>query len=312
VAEGGAGFQGRHVVALLVLACAALAAGGIYWFRTPKISPPSNLVDYLPSANASLIYVDVDAMRRSGILALVAGSKAAEDPDYQQFVNATKFDYRQDLDAIAGAFKDGRIYFALRGRFHWDSLKNYATSQGGSCHNDYCVVPGSQPDRRISFYPLQSGVMAMAIGPDDFAAYQVTPQTAKSKVTPPKDPMWAIIPAGSIQNMGSLPAVAKAYVPALQSAQQIEFSMHADSSNQLQLGIQISCKDAVAASALVTQLDAITKAFRQELEKTHRKPDPADLTGVLVAGTFRRTEREVSGGWTIPKAFVDAMASGAY
>jgi hypothetical protein len=103
----------------------------------------------------------------------LAGSKAVEEPDYQQFVNETKFDYRQDLDAIAAAFKDGKVYFALRGRFHWKDLKDYAARQGGSCHGDFCVVAGSQPNRRISFYPLKRDVLAMAIGPDDFAAYQL-------------------------------------------------------------------------------------------------------------------------------------------
>jgi hypothetical protein len=113
----------RQIIALLLVAC-ALAAGAIYWFhRTHSPALPSDLVVLLPRSNASVVYLDVDAMRRSGILSLLAGSKAIEEPDYQQFVSETKFDYRQDLDAIAAAFKDGKVYFALRGRFHWKNLK---------------------------------------------------------------------------------------------------------------------------------------------------------------------------------------------
>ncbi len=273
---------------------------------------PSDLVVLLPTSNASVVYIDVNALRRSGILDLVAGSKAVEDADYQQFVNETKFDYRQDLDAIAAAFKDGKVYFALRGRFHWKNLKDYAARQGGSCHSDFCVVAGSQPNRRISFYPVKRDVLAMAIGPDDFAAYQVTSQSVKLALAPPTEPMWALIPAAALQTMDSLPAAAKAYVPALQGAEQILLSIGADPANQLQLGVQVTCKDATAASALLTQFEGTTSALGRAFSKVNRKPDPADLSGVLVAGTFHRSERQVYGAWPIPRAFVDAIAGGAY
>jgi len=307
--------QRRQIVALSVAACAIAGAAG-YWYHARGPAPPWNLVSYLPADNASVIYIDVEAMRRSGILTLVAGSKAVEEPDYRQFVDETKFDYRQDLDAIAAAFKDGNIYFALRGRFHWKNLKDYAARQGGSCHGDFCVVAGSQPNRRISFYPLQRGVLAMAISPDDFAAYQVAIQPVKLSLTPPKEPVWALIPAVALQKLAvqkidALPAAAKAYVPALQGAQQIMLSIGADPASQLKFGLQVTCKDATAASVLLTQLEAATSALREVLSKVKQKPDPADFSGVLVAGAFHRTERQVYGTWPIPRAFVDAIA-GAY
>jgi hypothetical protein len=301
--------QRRHIVALSVAACAIAGAVG-YWYHARGAARAPSLASYLPADNASVIYIDVDALRRSGILNLVAGSKAVEEPDYQQFVNETKFDYRQDLDAVAAAFKDGKVYFALRGRFHWKDLKDYAARQGGSCHSDFCVVAGSQPNRRISFYPLKHDVIAMAIGPDDFAAYQIASASKKLELAPPKEPVWALIPAVALQRMDSLPVAAKAYVPALQGAEQILFSMGADPAQQLQLGVQVTCKDAMAASALLTQFEGTTNALRQVLSKMNRKPDSADLNGVLVAGTFHRSERQVYGAWPIPKAFVDALTGG--
>jgi hypothetical protein len=304
-------FQVRQLIALFVVAC-ALGAGGIYWFRARSAARPSSLVVYLPTTNASVVYIDVDAMRHSGILGMVAGSKAAEEPDYRQFVNDTKFDYRQDLDAIAGAFKDGRVYFALRGRFHWNNLKDYAVRQGGSCHNDFCVLAGSQPNRRISFYALKPDVMAMAIGPDDFGAYQVANESGKLALAAPKEPVWALIPAVALQTMDLLPAAAKAYVPALQGAEQIVFSMDSGRDQQLRLAVHVVCKDVPAASMLLTQLEVTTKTMRELLAREKRRPDPADLSGVLVAGSFRRDDRQVYGAWPIPKAFVDAIAGSAY
>jgi hypothetical protein len=291
---------------LLVVACAL--AVGVFWFRPRAAVHPGDLVAYLPAANASVVYIDVDALRRSGMLDMLAGSKTAEEPDYRQFVQETKFDYRQDLDAVAAALKDGRIYFALHGHFHWSNLRDYAQRQNGSCHNDFCVVQGSQPNRRISFYPLKRDVLAMAIGPDDFGAYQVANQPGKPAVVQPRDPMWAIIPSASLQSMDALPAAAKAYMPALQGADEIVFSIGAAQDRQLQLGLHVTCKDATAASALLTQFQTITKALQDLLARQRQKPDPADFGGVLVAGTFRRDERQVYGAWPIPKAFVDAIA----
>jgi hypothetical protein len=303
-------FQLRQLVVLLLVVC-ALAAGGIYWFRLRSAGRPSDLVAYLPTANASVLYIDVDALRRSGILGMVMGSEAAEEPDYQQFVGETKFDYRQDLDAVAAALKDGRTYFALRGRFHWNNLRDYAGRHGGSCHNDFCVLAGSQPNRRISFYLLKPDVMAMAIGPDDFGAYQVKNESGQVALPSPKEPVWALIPAGALESMDALPAAAKAYVPALQGAEQIVFSIGANPAQQLQLGVNVTCKDAPAATALVAQFEGTTKALRELLARQRQKPDPADLSRVLVAGSFRRDERQVYGAWPIPKAFVDAIAVSA-
>ena len=288
-----------------------LVAGGVYWLRARRAAPPSDLIAYLPSANASVIYIDVDALRRSGILDMVVGPKTAEEPDYQQFVGETKFDYRQDLDAVAAALKDGRTYFALRGRFHWSNLRDYAGRHGGSCHNNFCVVAGSQPNRRISFYLLKSDVMAMAIGPDDFGAYQVTRESGKLALPMPKEPVWALIPSEALGGMDALPSAARAYVPALQGAERILLSVGTDPAQQLRLGVHVTCKDAPAATALVTQFEATTKALRELLARQPQKPDPADLSGVLVAGSFRRDERQVYGAWPIPRAFVDAVAANA-
>ncbi|MGP0074095.1 MAG: hypothetical protein ACLPWF_19455 [Bryobacteraceae bacterium] len=299
--------QRRQIVALSVAACAIAGAAG-YWYHARGAARPSNLVSYLPAAGASVVYVDVDTLRRSGILDMLAGSKTAEEPDYQQFVRETKFDYRQDLDAVAAALKDGRTYFALRGRFHWENLADYVVRQGGSCHNGFCVLEGSQPNRRISFYLLKPDVMAMAVGPDDFAAYQVTSASGKLRLTVPQDPVWALIPAAALESIDTLPVAAKAYVPALQGAEQIVFSVGADPNRQLRFDLHVICKDPAAATALLTQFETITKALREVLARQHQKPDPADLSEVLVAGSFRRDERQVYGAWPLPRAFLEAIA----
>lgn len=303
--------QRRGIVALSVAVC-VIGGAAAYWYTTRVTGTPSQLVADLPTTGASVIYVDVAALRRSGILGMLESSKTSEEPDYQQFVRETNFDYRHDLDAVAAALKDGRTYFALRGRFHWKNLSDYAVRHGGSCHNDFCVTPGSQPNRRISFYLLKSNVLAMAVGPDDFAAYQVAANSAKVLPVTPAEPVWALIPAAALQSADTLPSAAQAFVPALKGADQIVFSLGANSAQQLELALHVTCKDPAQAATLVTQLETVTKELRDVAAHQRQKPDPADLSALLVAGNFRRDERHVYGTWPIPKAFVDAVAGSVY
>ena len=50
---------------------------------------------------------------------------------------------------------------------------------------------------------------------------------------------------------------------------------------------------------------------RQWIAREHQQANPADLSGVLVGGTFHREDRRVEGQWPIPEAFVKAITGGA-
>lgn len=303
-------FQVWQLAVLLILVCAA-AIAGIYLFRTRGGSTPKELASYLPSSNATLLYVDVDAIRRSGILNMIVGSKAAQELEYQHFVDETLFDYREDLDAVAAAFRDGQVFFALRGRFHWKNLMAYAVRQGGTCHNSFCSVPGSRPNRRISFYPIRSNIMALAVSTDDSAAYQITRKSARLAVNVPDQPAWLLVPAMALQNPDSLPAGTRAYASALRNAQEIVFTLGPEG-DHLQIALNVSCRDADSASALLLDLESTTSTLRKWLEREHQKANPGDLSGVLVAGTFRREDRKVYGQWPIARAFVESLTDSSY
>lgn len=303
-------FQPWQLAVLLIIVCIA-AVWGIYTLRLRGGTSPSDLVSYLPTANATVVYIDVEALRRSGILAMIAGSKAAEDLEYRQFVDETQFDYRQDLDAVAAAFKDGQVFFALRGRFHWKNLMDYTKRQGGSCRNGFCSVNGSQPQRRISFYPLKANIMAMATSGDDFAAYQITRNAGKLAVAPPTDPAWAVVPAAALKNADSLPSGTKAYASALADADQIVFTIGPDG-DHLQLALQVTCRDAEGASTLLKDFENTTDTLRKWIAREHQQANPADLSGILVAGAFRREDKRFYGKWPVSRAFVDSVTSGSF
>ncbi len=299
-------------LAVLLAGICLLAVLGFYLFRTRGGSHPADLVAYLPTANATLAYIDVDSLRRSGVLNMIAGSKAAQDLEYRQFLDATMFDYRQDLDAVAAAFKDGQVFFALRGRFHWKNLMDYAVHQGGSCHNSFCTMESSRPHQRISFYPARSNVMALAISPDDFAAYQIARKSGRLAHTPPSQPIWVLVPSLALRNSATLPAGTKAYASALaQSADDVMLTV-GPQDDHLALSLDVACRDVPAASALLADLENNTETLRKWIVREHQQANPADLSGVLVAGAFRREGQRVFGQWPISRAFVDALVGESY
>ena len=294
-----------------MLICVGTLAG-IYLYRTRGGSNPSELVAHLPIANATVVYIDVGAIRRAGILDMIAGSKAAADLEYQQFVDDTLFDYRQDLDAIAAAFKDGQVFFALRGRFHWKNLMDYTIRQGGGCHNSFCSIKGSQPQRSISFYPVKPDLMALAMSSDNLAAYQVTRKIGKLALTPPSQPVWVLVPSLALRNPDALPAGTKSYATALAGkAEEILFSLGPEG-DHLAVSLDVSCRDAESASTLLVDFENTTNTLRKWIAREHQQPNPTDLSSVLVAGTFRREDRRVYGQWPISRAFVEKLASESY
>ena len=303
------GFR-RWVLVVALIAAGAAAGATIYLFRTRGGTSASDLVSYLPSAGATLVYIDVDSMRRSGILNMLAGAKAAEESEYRQFVDQTRFDYRQDLDGVAAAFKDGQVFLALSGRFHWKSLMDYAQRQGGSCHNSYCIAPGSQANRRVSFYQVRSNILAMAIGRDDFAAYRIARQPGRVAPAASNQPLWAVVPSAALKDSSLLPDGAKSYAAALQTAEQILLTI-GPQGDHLELALEVTCRDAASASVLQVELENATSELRKLIAKERQQPNPTDLTAILVAGTFRRDDRLVHGQWPIAKAFVDAVAGGS-
>ena len=106
----------KIVLAALLI---ALAIGGVWWWRASRTLSNVQLIQSLPQARATHVFIDMDGLRHAGVLDLIAGSKSAEDPEYKIFVDQTGLDYRTDLDAIAAAFSEGNSYLALRGHFVW-------------------------------------------------------------------------------------------------------------------------------------------------------------------------------------------------
>jgi hypothetical protein len=302
-----------RVAALLLVVCIAVAT--VFLVRRHRADDtPEGLASFLPASQSTLAYADVGGLRRSGMLDLIAGSKAAEEPEYKDFVSQTHFDYRSNLDAVAASFAGGDVYFALRGGFDWDALSHYVTSHGGSCTKGFCRIDGSRPERRISFYPITSRVMALAISSDASAASRISRASAQAALklpTLPAQPVWVVVPAPVLKNAQSLPAGTHAFASALQNSEKMVFAI-GPSGQRLEVSVDVTCKDPETATALLVQLEETTSTLRKWLAREHQTPNQRDLSGVLTAGTFRREDRRVFGQWPLERAFVEALAGNSY
>ena len=95
------------------------------------------------------------------------------------------------------------------------SLRSYVQSEKGECRNALCRMQGSVADRHISFFPLQSNLMALAISPDDSAAVRMQEAVEGSIPEIPDAPVWFSIPP-ELLHSSDLPEGAQPFARSLE------------------------------------------------------------------------------------------------
>jgi hypothetical protein len=300
--------QPWQLAVLVVLLC-AVTLGVVEWLRVSQTYDAARLLSALPEDRATLLYLDAGALRKDGILDLVAGSRATEEPDYRKFVEQTGFDYRTDLDAVAASFAQGSAYFTVRGRFQWKQLSAYAESQGGQCRNTVCTMAGSSPERNISFYPLQSNVLALAVSPQPTAVTRIGAGQRKDATGPTTDPVWMSVPPPVFESLDAFPGGTRSFFSPLARAAKITFAA-GPKGNGIELRLVVTCATPEAAAELVQTLSGATGLLKKMIGREHMAPNPRDLSGVLVAGSFEQRQTQVTGTWPMERGFVEALASG--
>jgi hypothetical protein len=291
---------------LLIVLVAALCGGSVWfavWRRQQPI-PPAALMKRIPSANPVVLYIDFAAMRSSGILEKLFGSKAAQDPDYLTFIDKTGFDWEQDLDAALLAFAPDGKYYLVRGNFEWKKLKSYAADQGGTCALSLCSMKSNSPDRMISFFQVQNNLMGMAVSQDETAARHLQDNQSRPDTEVPEAPVWLWVPGPALKSHEQLPTGTHMFASALERTERLTLALVPDG-NRFLIKLDARCRSDEDAITLTSELSATTSRLRQMLDLEHHTPNPADLTGVLSSGSFQSTGSRVSGQWRIERAFVD-------
>lgn len=294
------------MVAALVAITAIGLAVGVYltqFTRTDAVS----MTSYFPAREAATVYINIGAMRSSGILDKLMGTAVGEEQEYRDFVQGTGFDYKRDLDQVILNSAGGIHYFVLEGRFDWDKLKAWAVKQGGKCAGDSCSMKGSTPDRIISFRRLRKNLMGLASARDESASKAIDRRTPeKQPYTVPGAPLWAYVPVDMVRSMPSYPAGTRLFAKALESADRAMFTL-TPAADGFQLAADVECRTQEDAAILKAQLEGITSLLQKFLRLDKQKPNTADLSGILSGGSFERAGTHVKARWPVPKAFLDTL-----
>jgi hypothetical protein len=288
----------------VAVAC-GLVIGGMAWFRARDLRPAA-LLRRLPRGDTLIVYVDFDALRRAGFLQLLYGTKVATEPEYESFVRKTQFDYRKDLDAALISFAPNGKYLLLKGRFDWKSLHAYVDEQNGKCYNLLCRMTGSAPERRISFFPVQSGLMALAVSPDDGAALRMNSAAAEPAEEAPDAPVWLSIPPSVLKSSPNLPDGARMFARGMERAESITLGF-APQDGRIAARLKVRCRNPRDASDIAAQLSSATRLLQDLIARERQRPNPADMSGVLTSGSFRSVGNRVAGYWPIERAFVESV-----
>jgi hypothetical protein len=154
------------IVFAVLLVAAAVALAVVLRKHAPP--EPARL---LPGADG-FVYVNLQWMRRANILGELP--PVPHDPDYEQFIEATGFDFERDLEQVAAAVhyptgsksagpEDARFSYVFVAKIDGERLRNYLRKIAGSVENY----------RSIDIYniPLEGRTLRVAIlGVDTVAA----------------------------------------------------------------------------------------------------------------------------------------------
>jgi len=294
----------------LMVGAGVLMGASAYWWHTRPYNA-AQLMQCLPAERSLHVYLDVGMLRAGGILDLVAGAKGTEDADYKKFVEESGFDYRSDMDAVAAGFRDGDQYFAVKGRFHWDKLANYARNHGGRCQDLFCSMAASDPSRTISFTLLRADVLALAVARDPRAVDLISPGEWKTPPTISAVALWIDAPPFVFSDPAILPTGTRSFLSPLAQARGTIFTLGPTADRKaFQLMMDVDSATPEDAAKLAGQLASTTDLLKKMLERDNKKPSSSDLSGVLVAGRFEAQQSRVTGTWAIERSFLESLVSG--
>jgi len=290
-----------------IFAGCTAAVWGVIAYRARYMSP-AELIQRLPAQDALLLYIDFSALRRAGLLQLLDGSHFGQEPEYVHFVQDTDFNYVQDLDSTLAAFAPTGKYILAKGRFDWKALSAYALKQHGECYNAVCKMAGSTPDRNISFLPLQSGLMALAVSQDPTAATRMEASDAAAPIPGPDAPVWMSLPKSILKAPDNLPEGTQLFAKTVQDAKSVTLGFSPEG-DRLAARLNVLCKNDQDAALAAAELAKITQVLREMIAHAQQKPKPADLAFVLASGSFESKGSRVYGYWPIGRAFVEQALS---
>lgn len=288
----------------MTAACAA-AVVGVALIRE-RGQAEASLIERLPVDSTAILYMDFAALRRAGITAALAAPEGEREAEYRAFVEATGFEYTRDLDSVLLAANPRGRFFLVRGRFNWGRLSDYVRSRGGLCHNTFCRTEGSRPERKVSYFPVERDLMALAVSQDEWAASELQVRKAQ-QIDAPDKPVWAVFTAAALAGGDGLPKGARLLASAMEGADRVLLTA-GPAPGGIEIGLDVACRSGSDAAVLKDRLAKLTALVNELLRSEGHRPDPSDLSGILAGGVFEQKGTHVVGNWPVSKTFLESIA----
>ncbi len=301
-------------MAAVLAALCGVAIGILEWRSKSAVRQPAYLLDMLPLNGAVKGYLDVEKLRASGVLEQLVGKTASEDPEYRAFAEQIGMDYRDDLDAMAVSYTGKGIFAAIRGRFNWQKLGDYAVSQKGQCTKGICSMPASRPHQTISFEMIGGGVLGWAVTDEGLGVEQIgvgkgTGQEHGSAL--PSAVLWIAAPGSAFRDPSGTPPGTRSFLVPLAAAQNASFSLQpAKAEGKFEIRMQAACASPDVATQLTAVLTQTTDVLRTLVVRDKVNPAKGSLSGVLVSGRFEARAANVTGIWPLDQGVIEALISG--
>jgi hypothetical protein len=254
----------------------------VHVFTTDHSFP--ELIELAPAHSTFIAYVDLAELRKEPLIGHLAAlaEPVIVDPDYEQFISSTGFDYQRDLDQmVIAATADEKLAIA-DGRFDRKKIEEYALRSGTiekrDGHTVY-VMKSKMGGQAISLTFLGAHRIALGEG-GDFVGYLSSPRA-------PLDPAMR----QRLSRVAGSPAFAGWKIPdslthaagrtgsftfsALQSLRGVDLAIQPEA-QQLLISVEGECDDSLQAQNLSSSLDFLRTIL------------PAGLTGTKMRGQMSR------------------------
>lgn len=297
-------------LAIIMVAFCSCVFLVLEWQRRNRDFSDAELLRRLPENEGSSLYLNVQALRQTGMLDAIAGQRSEEEPEYQAFVKTTGFDYRDDLDAVMAHFGLDSELYIVRGRFSWEQISHYLKAYGPEvrCSNGVCSIPVSR-GRYLSALPLAEDIVAVGVGPNRTVVYAALELRERKNSALPTDPFWVELSGEFLNNPRRMPEGTRAFLSAVKGARDVFLSV-SPAGGGLEARLRASFDTPAEAEARRARLQETTAVLKKFFERDNQDPSRSDVAAMLLAGSFDQKNTEVFGRWPLPPSLFKRVVEG--
>ena len=262
------------------------------------------LIELAPANSTFIAYIDLAELRKEPLIDRLAAlaEPVTVDPDYEQFVSSTGFDYRRDLDQVVITATTAEKLAIADGRFDRKKIEEYALRSGAierrNGHTVY-VIKSKTRGQTTSLTFLSSRRILLSEG-GDFTGYLTGPRSPLDPAMRQRLSRVAGSPVFAGWNIPDSLTHAAARtgtfgVPALQSLRAIDLAIKPEA-QRLLISVEGECEDSLQAQNLSASLDFLRTILPAGLAgpkmRGHMSAENAALAARLVEAAEITTNKD--------------------